>query len=73
MSSINLPTDLAAWAEAEVAAGRAASVSALVAEAMADSRALRALRDSLEAAEAEGGASPATQVIARLKARFPGP
>jgi hypothetical protein len=32
---------------------------------MADSGALRALRDSLEAAEAEGGVSPATQVMAR--------
>jgi Arc/MetJ-type ribon-helix-helix transcriptional regulator len=71
MSAIKLPHDLEAWAEAEVAAGRAASVSAFVAEAMADSRALRALRASLEAAEAEGGAAPAPEVMARLKARFP--
>ncbi|MFZ4068697.1 MAG: hypothetical protein ACOYJ6_01160 [Caulobacterales bacterium] len=65
MSAINLPTDLEAWAEADISWGCAASVSALVAEAMADSRALRALRNSLEAAEAEGGVSPAAQVMAR--------
>lgn len=72
MNTITLPADLEAWAQAEVAAGRAANISELVAEAMAESRALRTLRDSLDAAEAEGGASPAAEVMARLKARFPG-
>lgn len=39
MTAITLPPDLEAWARAEVAAGRAASVEALVAQALQARRA----------------------------------
>jgi hypothetical protein len=38
MTAITLPPDLEAWAEAEVAAGRAVSVEALVAKALSARR-----------------------------------
>lgn len=39
MTAINLPADLEAWARAEVAAGRAESVEALVARALRERKA----------------------------------
>lgn len=39
MTDVTLPAELEAWARAEVAAGRAESVEALVADALADRRA----------------------------------
>jgi hypothetical protein len=54
MSSITLPADLAAWAEAEVAAGRAETVSGLVSQVLsAHRRGVEALHRSLIEAEAE--------------------
>ncbi len=70
MTAINLPADLQSWADAQVAAGRAPSVNALVAQALEESRAMQAFRASLDAAEAEGEGAPAEVVFDRLKARF---
>lgn len=54
MTAITLPEDLQAWAEAEVAAGRAESVEAVAIEALAIHRQRwEALRKSLDDAEAE--------------------
>ncbi len=74
MTAITLPPDLLAWARAEVAAGRAESVAALVEARLRASRQWEELRHSLDVAEAEadaGGWSPFEDVFARLKARFP--
>lgn len=70
MTVITLPPEIEAWINAEVAAGRASSASAFVAQALEENRALQAFRDSLDAAEAEGGGDDAAAVFARLRARF---
>ncbi len=75
MTAITLPKNLEAWAEAEVAAGRAESVEVLTADAVAGyRRQLEALRASLDAAEAEiaaGQGIPAEVVFAELEALYP--
>lgn len=72
MNDIALPDELKRWAEAEVAAGRAKDLSGLVAEALSEHRTLRALRASLDEAEAERGAFSLELASQRLRARFPG-
>lgn len=53
MTAIKLPADLEAWARAEVAAGRAESVEALVAEALRERRAeIEYVREKLDEARA---------------------
>jgi hypothetical protein len=53
MNAITLPSELATWAEAEVAAGRAASVEALVEDALAERRErLQDVRSKLDEARA---------------------
>ena len=58
MTAITLPADLEAWARAEVAAGRADSVEALVADALNERRAeveyVRAKLDEARASLARG-------------------
>lgn len=74
MTAVNLPPDLEAWARAEVDAGRAESVDALVARALRARRELEELRRSLDEAEAEAdrdGAMRADDVFDRLERRFP--
>ena len=74
MMAITLPADLEAWARAEVAAGRAESVEALVEARLRASRQWEDLRRSLDEAEVEadgGGWSSFEDVFARLKARLP--
>ena len=75
MTAITLPKSLEAWAEAEVAAGRAESVEGLTADAVAGyRRQLEAFRASLDAAEAEiaaGHGVPAEVVFAELEALYP--
>jgi hypothetical protein len=75
MTSITLPADLEAWARAEVAAGRADSVEHAAQKAIAGYRSqMEAFRRTLDDAEAEAdrdGWLPASEVTARLKARFP--
>jgi antitoxin ParD1/3/4 len=57
MNQITLPADLLTWAEAEVAAGRAASVDLLVAEILEGHReSLNALRAALIDGEESGPA-----------------
>jgi Arc/MetJ-type ribon-helix-helix transcriptional regulator len=73
-TSVTLPHDLEAWARAEVAAGRAESVEALVADALRERQKWDDFRRSLDQAEAEadaGGRAPAEDVFADLKARYP--
>ncbi len=56
MTTITLPADLEAWAEAEVAAGRAESVGVAIANGVRGyRRATDAFRKSLDEAEAEAG------------------
>jgi predicted transcriptional regulator len=75
MNAITLPKDLEAWAEAEVAAGRADSVETLTAKAVAGyRRQLAQLRESLDAAEAEaeaGNVHTLDEVFADLRSRYP--
>jgi Arc/MetJ-type ribon-helix-helix transcriptional regulator len=74
MISISLPRDLEAWAHGEVAAGRAESVDSLIADSLAERREWDAFRRSLdetEAEAAEGAVSPAEEVFADLKSRYP--
>ncbi len=53
MTAITLPADLEAWARAEVAAGRAESVEALVAQALQERRAeIEYVRGKLDEARA---------------------
>jgi hypothetical protein len=53
MTAITLPADLEAWARAEVEAGRAESVEALVAQALAERRAeVEYVRGKLDEARA---------------------
>ncbi len=75
MTSVILLEHLGAWAEAEVSAGRAKSVEALTARAVAGyRRQLEAFRATLDAASAEVDAGlvyPAEQVFAELRALYP--
>jgi hypothetical protein len=58
MNAIVLPNELEAWAEAEVAAGRAKSVEQLAADALEDyRRRLEDFRRSLDEAVAEADAN----------------
>jgi len=74
MTTITLPPDLEAWARAEVAAGRGASVGDVAAKAIAGYRAqMEAFRRSLDEAETEAeheGWLDADAVFAELKARY---
>lgn len=77
MTAITLPPDLLAWARAEVAAGRGASIEDVAKNAIARYRAqMEAFRGSLDEAEAEAdreGALDAQAVFAELKARYADP
>ena len=74
MNAVTFPKDLEAWAEAEVAAGRAQSVEQVATRALRGYRqALEAFRRSLDEASAEvraGGGHPADQVFSELLARY---
>ena len=74
MNAITLPTDLEAWAEAEVAAGRAHSVEQVATTALQGyRRQLEAFRRTLDEAEAEvlaEGGIPAEDVFAELLERY---
>ena len=74
MTAITLPADLEAWARAEVAAGRGASVQDVATRAIARYRdQMEAFRRSLDAAEAEAdreGWLDADAVFDELKARY---
>ena len=75
MTAITLPKDLEAWAEAEVAAGRAKSVNVLTAKAVEGyRRQLEAFRESLDAASADikaGNGIPLEVVFEELEALYP--
>jgi predicted transcriptional regulator len=75
MTTVTLPKDLEAWAEAEVSAGRAKSVEALTARAVAGyRRQLEAFRATLDAGSAEiaaGKGIPAEVVFRDLEALYP--
>jgi len=75
MTAITLPKDLEAWAEAEVAAGRAESVNDLVARAVEGyRRALEAFRATLDAASADvraGNGIPLDVVVKEFEALYP--
>jgi predicted transcriptional regulator len=75
MTAVTLPKHLEAWAEAEVAAGRAKSIEVLTAKAVAGyRRELEAFRASLDAASAEAKAGkviPLEVVMAELEALYP--
>lgn len=74
MTTITLPDDLEAWARAEVAAGRGASVEDVATKAIGRYRKqMEAFRQSLDEAEAEAdreGALDIDAVFAELKARY---
>jgi hypothetical protein len=74
MTAITLPADLEAWARAEVAAGRGASVEEVATRAIARYRAhMEAFRRSLDEAETKAdreGWLDAEVVFAELKARY---
>lgn len=69
MTAINLPADLEAWARAEVAAGRAESVEALVARALRERKAeteyVRAKLDEARASLAREEGMPLEEFLAR--------
>jgi len=69
MIAITLPADLEAWARAEVAAGRADSVEALVADALGERRAeieyVRAKLDEARASLARGEGIPLEEFLRR--------
>ena len=75
MSAVTLPKHLETWAESEVAAGRAESIEALTAKAVAGYRRdLEAFRATLDAASAEvraGKGIPAEMVFKELEALYP--
>jgi Arc/MetJ-type ribon-helix-helix transcriptional regulator len=77
MTAITLPPDLLAWARAEVAAGRGASIEDVARNAIARySAQMETFRRSLDEAEAEAdreGALDAQAVFAELKARYADP
>jgi hypothetical protein len=70
MTAITLPADLEAWARAEVAAGRAESVEALVAQAVRERRAeveyVRGKLDEARASLARGEWLDGDVVLAEL-------
>jgi hypothetical protein len=73
MTAITLPADLEAWARAEVAAGRAESVEALVEARLRQSQKCDAFRRSLDEAEAEAdrdGWLDADEVFDRLEQKY---
>ncbi len=74
MTVVTLPADLQAWAEGEVAAGRARSLDQLAAVAVADyRRRWEGLRKSLDDAEAEAnekGWLDAEEVFAEIEANL---
>lgn len=74
MTAITLPADLEAWARAELAAGRGASIEEVATRAIAGYRAqVEAFRNSLDEAEAEAdreGWLDAEVVFAELKALY---
>lgn len=73
MTAITLPPDLLAWAKAEVAAGRAESVEALVERRLRDGQKWDEFMRSLKEAEAEAdrdGWLDAGDVFDELKARY---
>lgn len=73
MTAITLPSDLEAWARAEVEAGRAESVEALVADAVGLRRAeieyIRGKLDEARASLARGGGIPLDEFLARGRDR----
>jgi hypothetical protein len=73
MTAITLPADLEAWARAEVAAGRAESVEALVAQALTERRAeieyVRGKLDEARASLARGEGIPLEEFLARGRER----
>jgi len=75
MTTVTLPKHLEAWAESEVAAGRAESVEVLTAKAVAGyRRELEAFRATLDAASAEaraGHSIPLEVVMAEFEALYP--
>lgn len=72
MTTITLPADLEAWARAEVAAGRAESVEALVADALKERREdvefVRAKLDEARASLARGEGVPLEEAFRRIDA-----
>jgi hypothetical protein len=74
MTVITLPPDIEAWAQAEVAAGRAESVEHAAQKAIAGYRSqMDSVRRSLDEAEAEAereGWLDADAVFSELKARY---
>lgn len=74
MTAITLPADLEAWARAEVAAGRAVSVEALVADALTERRAeieyVRAKLDEGRASIARGEGVPLEEFLKRGEERI---
>ena len=75
MTAITLPPDLLAWARAEVAAGRGASIEDVAKNAISRYRVqMETFRRSLDEAEADReGALDAEAVFAELKARYADP
>lgn len=72
MTAITLPADLEAWARAEVAAGRAESVEALVADALKERREdiefIRSKLDEARASLARGEGIPLDEAFRRIDA-----
>lgn len=72
MTAITLPPDLEGWARAEVAAGRAESVDALVADALAERRAeieyVRTKLDEARASLARGEGIPLEEAFRQIDA-----
>lgn len=73
MTTITLPPDLEAWARTEVAAGRAESVEALVADALNEHRAeieyVRGKLAEARASVARGDGTSLSQFLERGRAR----
>jgi predicted transcriptional regulator len=68
MTAITLPADLEAWARAEVAAGRAESIEAVVAKALEASRSKQAyVRNALDKARASVAAGRTVSLSEALK------
>ena len=74
MTAVDIPEDLRAWAESDVAAGRAKSVAAITAKALAGyRRALEDFRQSIADAIAESdenGWLDAEEVFSRIKSEL---
>lgn len=72
MTAITLPAELEAWARAEVAAGRAESVEALVADALGERRAeieyVRSKLDEARASLARGEGVPLEEAFRQIDA-----